>query len=180
MVKKGQKRRTVSLPRSLSHLQDHRAALFVAMIEYLRRLEWPSTGGHNRVTLIELALDFGVYSGLDLPPIQRGLPFTAASLADRARRFSDMLATLTRVLPRKHPDCAYHPADRTRASYSLSPLGQSAGLTKPPILLGGAETELVKAMAAHIQTLPRTRTTHGSHPLPSERNSTYHNIYLTA
>ena len=94
MVKKGQKRRTISLPRSLSHLQDHRAALFVAMIEYLRRLEWPSTGGHNRVTLIILALDFGVYSGLDLPPIQRGLPFTAASLADRARRFRDMLATL--------------------------------------------------------------------------------------
>ena len=120
---------------------------YVALCAYLPALEWPrmSLTAESRaafnVTFAELAIDFELFSGLDLPAARRRAPGTAAPLVDRAQAFSSLLdLATTYAAPR-----ALFGGVKKKRVFSLAPVGvhRSSGLSRRPILLCGAETERV-------------------------------------
>jgi hypothetical protein len=120
---------------------------YVALCAYLHALEWPKltlteeSRAIFNVTFAELAIDFELYTGLNLPAAKRRAPCTVAPLVDRAQAFSSLLdlATITAA-----PRVLFGGVKKQRV-YSLAPVGvqKSSGLSRRPILLCGAETEVV-------------------------------------
>ena len=110
-----------------------------AVCSYLEKLKWPMGPPWRTVTYVELALDFEVATGMDLPASKRHRDGTPPPIADRAQAFANILRTLTVLLS----PLPVHGGHCIRLSYSLAPLGvpRSAGLSRRPILAGGAETE---------------------------------------
>lgn len=113
--------------------------LVLALQEYLRQLRWPVTQPVLAVTYVELALDYEVAMGVDLPPVPSRLDTAQVPIADRARGF----AMLLRMLREVAAPALVHPGEHRYNVHSLAPLGvpPSAGLTRRPVLLGGAQTE---------------------------------------
>ena len=118
------------------------------MPSYLRRLEWPVTQSRIGITYIELALNFEVTSGLDLPISHKkaqqakqatdSSTSTGISLAVRALCLRWMLHSLSQTSA-----CPVYMGEPQPLIYSLGVLGlpRSGGLSKRPLLLGTAETE---------------------------------------
>ena len=120
---------------------------YVALCAYLHALEWPkltlteeSRAMYN-ITFAELAIDFELFSGLDLPAAKRRAPGTVAPLMDRAQAFSSLLDLAT---SHAAPRVLFGGVKKVRV-YSLAPLGvqKTSELSRRPILLCGAETEVV-------------------------------------
>ena len=111
--------------------------------DYLSRLEWPpeadSVAGTG-VTYFELAIDYEVTSGLDLPYSNKDREAGVQTLSERAR----VLRAMMRELSRQAQAPLYAGVDRDHI-YCLAPLGisNSAGISRRPVLLGTAETEQV-------------------------------------
>ena len=120
-------------------------AHYVALCAYLHDLEWPRLSPSDQaraiynVTFVELALDFELYTGLALPAAKRRAPGTVAPLVDRALALSSLLDLAS---AQATPAPLYGGVKKKRV-YSLAPVGvhRSAGLSRRPILLCGAETE---------------------------------------
>ena len=120
-------------------------AFFSACCLYLNSLIWPRipAGCEERVdyhvTWVELALDFEVVSGLDLPEAKRRRPGAPVPVGNRAQALSKMVALIAQSAA---PELV-HGGERRTLIYSLTPLeiSRSAGLTRRPLLAGGAITE---------------------------------------
>ena len=75
---------------------------YIALCSYLHYLEWPRLGPTEEsratfnATFAELAIDFELFSGLDLPATKRRAPDTVTPLVDRAQDFSSMLDLATK------------------------------------------------------------------------------------
>ena len=118
---------------------------YIALCSYLHYLEWPRLGPTEEsratfnATFAELAIDFKLFSGLDLPATKRRAPDTVAPLVERAQAFSSMLDLATKYAA---PRILFGGVKKKRV-FSLAPVGvhRSAGISRRPILLCGAETE---------------------------------------
>ena len=113
---------------------------------------WPTAFERKTITYIELALDFEVYTGLDLVKDRS----SKDSLADRVLFFGCILRSLTsHASPQR-----LFPSEHVRRSYSLSPLGisRTGGLARRPILLGGAVTEKLWAEMSAFSSSAAVRT----------------------
>ena len=138
------------------HSWRYTRPLLRAMWSYLSTLEWP-VGQPLTVTYLELAMDFEVATGMDLPAAKRHREGSLTSAADRAEAFASMLHHLGHHLS---PHLV-HGGELIQRGFSLSPLGvpRSAGLSRRPIFAGGAETE---RLLHQLETLSTRRL--GRHP----------------
>ena len=111
--------------------------------DYLSRLEWPPKAdsvARTGFTYFELAIDYEVTSGLDLPYSNKDREAGVQTLSERAR----VLRVMMRELSRQAQAPLYAGVDADHV-HCLAPLGisKSAGITRRPVLLGTAETEQV-------------------------------------
>ena len=131
--------------------------LWKLLTEYAAALRWPpedARGGEAGVSYLELALDFEVAMGCELPFPKPGNSGAAAvvfagdpgvdgrspaSAAERARLFGAAWRCLERRAQRQ-----LHPGRKDERTKGLRPLGYwppLSGFSRRPVLLGGAATE---------------------------------------
>ena len=145
---------SVAIPRRWPHGND----LFQAFTTYLGDLKWPLEASSRGITYIELAVDFELAMGVDLPcaPRHRGLS-APVPIGDRSFAFSNILRHVT-----EHLGTLPHAGRSTRKIRSLAPFGLpvGAGLPARPILLAGSATEAVLRQHRSPSHLPRPATPH--------------------
>ena len=136
---------SVAIPRRWPHGNN----LFQAFTTYLGQLKWPLEASSRGITYIELAVDFELAMGVDLPcaPRHRGIS-APVPIGDRALAFSNILRHVT-----EHLGTLPHAGRSTRKIRSLVPFGLpvGAGLSARPILLAGSATE---AVLRQLHTVP--------------------------
>ena len=131
--------------------------LWELLRKYVASLQWPpedARGGEAGVSYLELALDFEVAMGCELPFPKPGATGPAsfvfagdpgvdgrspASAAERARLFGDAWRCLERRVQRQ-----LHPGRKDKHTKGLRPLGHwppLSGFSRRPVLLGGEATE---------------------------------------
>ena len=138
-------------------------ALFFAFVDYLGRLQWPQGQPSHGITFVELAVDFEVVTGMNLPAApRRGGGRVVPPIADRAQAVAAMLKALAiHAAP-----ALIHGGERSPSVRSLQLLGlpPSFGLAARPVLLGGAASEDVLRQLARVprqpSTVPRARRGH--------------------
>ena len=131
----------------------HGRAMFFAFTDYLRQLQWPQGQPTHGVTFVELAIDFEIVAGMNLPAApRRGGGRVVPPVADRAHAVAAMLKTLASYVA----PTIIHGGSRSPSIRSLQLLGlpPSFGLTARSVLLGGTATEDVLRQLARVPRQP--------------------------
>jgi len=142
-------------------LWSHGLILFSSFVHYLSSIAWPQGVPNPGITFIELAIDFELATGVDLPcaPRHHAQP-PPYPLGDRALMFSHLLQQLSAYL-----GSPPHAGSCSRKIHSLSLFGipVGAGITTRPVLLAGAVTESV---LQQLHSIPHHHFVEQSSSLP--------------